>query len=165
MSNHNEKQNKSSDEEIEESFHDMSVTGKVVTVVGIVLLIIIVIGFVFGLYFFGLVGVFEILGVQYESIWSLVIFVGSFLILSLIIELFSRPLFTLLTRKTTGKMKRYLTQLMVETASNLFVLFTVDEFMGSMTLSLQTELIIALLLAVVEIVFGDDKKEKEQLKN
>lgn len=72
MSDRNEKQNKSSEEEMEESFRDMNVKGKIVTVVGIVLLIVFVIGFVFGLYFFGLVGVFEILGVHYESIWSLV---------------------------------------------------------------------------------------------
>lgn len=62
-------------------------------------------------------------------------------------------------------MQRYLIQLVVETASNWLVLFTVDEFMNSITLSLQTELIIALLLAVVEIVFDDDKKEKKELKN
>lgn len=160
MSDRNEEQNNSPDEEMEDSFRNMNLKGKIATVIGIALLIVLVIGFVFGLYFFGLAGVFKLLGVQYESTWSLVVFVVGVFILGIIVELFSKLIFMLLTRNIIGKIQLILTRFFIEAASNWLVLFTVDEFMDSITLSLQTELIIGLLLAVAEIVFDDDKEKK-----
>ena len=52
--------------EQEDSFRDKSLKDKTVTVVGVALLLIFVLGFLFGLYFFGLAGIFKLLGVQYE---------------------------------------------------------------------------------------------------
>ncbi|GEM_PF-1887767 len=162
MSSHNnrEEKNKSSDdEEAEVSFRDMNVKEKLVTVAGIVFLITMAIGIIFGLYFFGLAGVFKILGVEYGSVWSLVIFVIGVFILSLFVEFFSKIIYILLARQVTGKVQRFVTRLCIETASNWLVLFTVDEFMSSITLSFKAELIIALLLAMIEIVF--DKEEEK----
>ena len=140
-----------------DSFCDMNIKEKMATVAGIGLLIILVVGFVFGLYFFGMVGVFELLGVQYKSIWSLVVFVASFFILGVIVELFSKPIFKLSVQNITGKIKVFFIRISFEGATNWLVLFTVDEFMKSITLSLKTEIITALLLAILEIIFDDDK--------
>ncbi|WP_226035149.1 regulatory YrvL family protein [Aquibacillus saliphilus] len=142
-----------------DSFRDMNIKEKMATIVGITLLIILVVGFVLGFYFFGLVGVFQLLGVQYKSIWSLIVFVVSFFILGVIVELFSKAIFKVSVRNITGKIKVFIIQFFFEGMSNWLVLFTVDEFMKSIALSLKTEIIIALLLAVLEIVF-DDKKDK-----
>ncbi|MFF2589622.1 YrvL family regulatory protein [Peribacillus butanolivorans] len=141
-----------------DSFRDMNIKEKMTTVAGIAFLIILVTGFVMGLYFFGLVGVFELLGVQYESIRSLVVFVVSFFILGIIVELFFKAIFELSVRNITGKIKVFLIRISLEGTTNLLVLFTVDEVMKSITLSLKTEIIIALLLAIIEIVFDDDKE-------
>lgn len=141
----------------DDSFRNMNIKEKILTIAGIALLIILVIGFVFGLYFFGLAGAFELLGVQYESIWSLVVFVISFVILGIIVELFSKVIFKLSIRNITGKLNILFTRIILEGTSNWLVLFTVDEFMKSIALSLQSEIIIALLLAILEIVFDDDK--------
>ncbi|MFE0505100.1 YrvL family regulatory protein [Peribacillus butanolivorans] len=141
-----------------DSFRDMNIKEKMTTVAGIVFLIILVVGFVMGLYFFGLVGVFELLGVQYESIRSLVVFVVSFFILGIIVELFFKAIFELSVRNITGKIKVFFIRISFEGTSNLLVLFAVDEVMKSITLSLKTEIIIALLLAIIEIVFDDDKE-------
>jgi len=46
----------------------------------------------------------------------------------------------------------------IEGTSNWIVLFTVDEFMNNITLSLNTEIIVALLLAVLEMVFDNQDK-------
>ena len=43
-----------------DSFHEMTIKEKMATVVGIALLIIMVAGFIFGLYFFGMAGIFEL---------------------------------------------------------------------------------------------------------
>lgn len=140
-----------------DSFRDMNIKEKMATVGGIALLIILVLGFVFGLYFFGMVGAFELLGVQYKSIWSLVVFVASFFILGVIVELFSKPIYKLSVQNITGKIKVFFIRISFEGATNWLVLFTVDEFMKSITLSLKTEIITALLIAILEIVFDDDK--------
>ncbi|WP_404451996.1 regulatory YrvL family protein [Virgibacillus necropolis] len=139
----------------EDSFYNMNIKGKTVTVAGIALLIILVLGFVLGLYFFGLVGAFELLGVQYKSIWSLIVFVVSFFILGVIVELFSKAIFKLSIQNITGKIKSFFVRISFEGTSNWLVLYTVDEFMKSITLSLKAEIIIALLIAVLEIVFDD----------
>ncbi|MEC0347185.1 MULTISPECIES: YrvL family regulatory protein [Peribacillus] len=141
-----------------DSFRDMNIKEKMATVTGLALLIILVVGFVLGLYFFGLAGVFELLGVQYESIWSLIVFVVSFFILGIIVELFSKAIFKLSVQNITGKIKVFFIRISFEGTSNWLVLFAVDEFMKSITLSLKTEIIIALLLAIIEIVFDDDKE-------
>ncbi|WP_373894206.1 YrvL family regulatory protein [Virgibacillus natechei] len=140
-----------------DSFRDMNKKEKSATVVGIALLIILVVGFVFGIYFFGLAGIFTLLGVQYESIWSLVVFAVSFFILGGIIELFSKPIFKLLVQNIIGKIEIFSTKLTMEAASNWLALFTVDEFMPSIILSLDTEIIVALIIAIVEMVFDHDK--------
>ncbi|KPH71289.1 MULTISPECIES: regulatory YrvL family protein [Bacillaceae] len=143
-----------------DSFRNMNIKEKMATILGIALLIILAVGFVFGLFFFGLAGIFELLDVRYESIWSLVVFVINFIILGIIVELFSKVIFKLSVRNITGKRKVILIRAIIEGTSNWLVLFTVDELMTSIALSLKTEIIIALLLTVIEIVFdGDDDKE------
>ncbi|MGN7400973.1 regulatory YrvL family protein [Cytobacillus praedii] len=143
--------------EKKDSFREMNVKDKTVTVAGIILLIILVVGFVFGLYFFGMAGIFKLLGVQYESIWSLAVFVVSYFILGIIVELFSETIFKLSVRNITGEIWGFFIRISFELTSNWLVLFTVDEFMESITLSWKTEIIIALEVALIEIAFDHDK--------
>ncbi|MEH7237946.1 YrvL family regulatory protein [Bacillus sp. JJ1562] len=145
-------------EQKNDSFRDMNIKERIGTVVGIGLLIIGVVGFLFGFYFFGMAGVFELLGVQYTSSWSLVIFVVSFFILGVIVELFFNAIFNLSVRNITGKVKLFLIRISFEGMSKFLVLFIVDEFMKSITLSLVTEILIALVFAVLESVFDDKDK-------
>lgn len=145
-------------EDKDDSFRNLNRKEKLVAVAGITLLISMVLGFVFGLYFFGMAGVFKVLGVQYESVWSLLIFVVSFFIVGIIVELFTKVIFKLSVRNIMGKTKVYIIRFIIVSTSNWLVLFTVDEFMSSITLSMNAEIIIALLLTVLEIAF-DDKKD------
>lgn len=135
----------------------MNLKGKIATIVGLALLIILVAALVIGLYIFGLAGIFELLGVQYKSIWSLVVFVVSFFMLGIFVELFSKAIYKLSVLNITGKIKLYSIRISVEYISNWLVLFTVDEFMTSITLSLKTEIFIAFLIAIIETVLDDDK--------
>ena len=144
--------------EKEDSFRNLNRKEKMATIAGLALLITLVVGFVWGLYFFGLAGVFALLGVQYISIWSLVMFVGSFFILGIFVELVSKVIFKIAVRNMTGKINVFFIRISIEGISNWLVLFAVDEFMNSITLSLKTEILIALLLAIIEIVFDGDKE-------
>ncbi|QDP39519.1 YrvL family regulatory protein [Radiobacillus deserti] len=135
----------------------MNIKEKIATVVGILILCILVIGFLFCLYFFGMAGILKLLGVQYESVWSLVLFVTSFFILGIVVELFSKAIFTLSVQNITGRVKILFIRICIESISNWFVLFTVDAFMQSIALSTEIEVVIACLVAVVEIAFDNDK--------
>lgn len=148
-----------------DSFRDKNVKEKIIAIIGITLLIVLVVGFVFGLYFFGLAGVFKMLGVQYDSIWSLVIFVICMFGVGLILELVTKSIFVLSTRNMTEKTKILFIRIIIEFTSNWLVLFTVDELMNSITLSVQTEVVIAALLTAIEIIFDDDDKENEETIN
>ncbi|WP_163580553.1 YrvL family regulatory protein [Gracilibacillus saliphilus] len=141
-----------------DSFHDMNKKEKLITVVAITLLIIVAVGFVLGIFFFGFVGVFELLGVQYTSVWSLIVFVISFFVIGIIVDLIFKPIFKLILRNITGKLQTPASRFVYELVSNWFVLFTVDEFMRRISLSVYTEVIMALLLAVLELVFDGEKK-------
>lgn len=136
----------------------MNIKEKMATVAGLAFLFILVVGFVWGLYFFGLAGVFALLSVQYISIWSLVMFAGSFFILGIFVGLVSKVIFKVSVRNITGKINVFYIRISIKGISNWLVLFAVDEFMNSITLSLKTEIIIALLLAIIEIVFDGDKE-------
>ncbi len=81
-------------------------------------------------------------------------------ILSAIAELFTQALFKLSVRNITGKIKVFIVRMSFESASNWLVLFTVDEFMRSITLSLKMEIIIALLIALLETAFDDDEDKR-----
>ncbi|WP_058307326.1 YrvL family regulatory protein [Gracilibacillus massiliensis] len=131
---------------------------KVATVAGITFLAIMVLGFVLGLYFFGMAGLFDLLGVQYTSVWSIVIFVISYFLLGMISDLFFKVIFKLSIQNITGKFKILAVNFSLVAISNWLVLFTVDEFMESITLSIRTEIIITLVIVLLEIVF-DDKKD------
>ena len=144
------------------SFRDLNRKEKTATIVAIAILIILAVGFVFCLYLFGMAGFFKLLGVHYSSVWALVLFVAGFFVLGAIVELFTKAIFKLSVRKMTGELNVFFIRIGFESASNWLVLFTVDEFMGGITLSLEVEIILALLLAVVETSLDSDKNKPEK---
>ncbi|MEW9676320.1 regulatory YrvL family protein [Lentibacillus sp. L22] len=145
----------------DDSFENMNVKEKAATIIGLTLFIILVIAFVLGIFFFGFAGVFELLGIHYQSIWSLFIFVVSFFILGFVVDLFFDAIRKLSVQNTSGNMKAFFIQVLVAFVANWIVIVTVDAFMKSITLSLGTKTIVALLLAILEPIF-DNKKEQRK---
>lgn len=137
----------------------MNIEQKIGTVVGVTLLIVLVLGFIIGIYLFRMAGIFGLLGIQYTSFWSLIIFVVSFLILSSIVELFTKPISDLLTKKITGKFEVLFIQFSIQSLTNCLCLFIGDVFMDSITLSWKTGIIVAMLLTLFEMAF-EDKENK-----
>lgn len=134
---------------------------KIGTVVGVTLFIAVILGFIIGIYLFGIAGIFKLLGIQYTSAWSLIIFVISFFILAFIVELFSKPISELITEKITGEFETLLIKFTIQSLSNWLSLSIVDVFMGGITLTLKTGLIVAILLTSLEMVFEDKENESK----
>lgn len=153
----NEK-NQHDDDEI--PFREMKLSSKLLVILVISLLVILAIGFVFGIYFFGLAGAMNMLGVQYDSTRSLFMFVLALFIVGIIVEIVGKIVYIGLTLKVHDKTKLFMIRLMVETFSGWLVLFTVDEFMTSITIPPITEFILALLMALIEAALDRDYAKK-----
>lgn len=143
----------------DDSFKNMNVKAKTATIIGFTLFIMLILSFVLGMFFFGFAGVFELLGVYYQSIWSLVIFVVSYFILGFFVDLFFGSVAALSVQNITEDVKAFVIQVIFGFVSNWIVLVTVDTLMESIILSQQTKLMLALLLGMLDAVF-DNKKKK-----
>ena len=137
-------------------------TQKIKTIIGMTLFSVFILGIIMGIYFLGIAGIFEILGVQYQSIWSLIIFVISIFILGLPIDLVLGAMANLSVEKISGKITAFVIQFLFGFVTNLIVIFTVDALMSSINLSSGAKLIISLILTFFESVFGDKKDEHEE---
>ncbi|GAB4073712.1 hypothetical protein GCM10028778_12150 [Barrientosiimonas marina] len=149
-------------DEQDHSFRDMTLKDKIVTVIGATLFMSLVLGFVLAMFFFGFAGAFELLGVQYQSIWSLLLFVASFFILGTVVDLPFEAMAELSVKNMTGRGFAFFVQLLFSFASNWLVIVAVDAFIDSITLSGGTKLILSLLLAVLDPVFDNKQKGHDQ---
>lgn len=123
------------------------------------LLVIFILGIIAAIYFFGITGIFVLLGVQYQSIWSLIIFVISVFVLGLVVDLFMGALAKLIVEKLSEKITPLVIEFLFGFATNWVVIMTVDAFMNSLTLSLGTKLILSLVLTFAELLFQDKKED------
>lgn len=136
----------------EESFRHKNLKQKIGTVVGVTLFLVVILGFIIGIYLLGLAGIFELLGIEYASVWSLLLFVVAFFICASIIELFTKPISELLTEKVTNKLEVLFVESSIQGLTNWLCLFVVDMFMESITLSLTAGIIVAIIMTVIEMV-------------
>lgn len=134
---------------------------KVKTIMGTTLFAVFILGFLIGIYFFGIAGIFGLLGVQYQSIWSLILFVIGIFILGLPVDLILGAMADLLVEKISGKITASIIRFLFGFVTNWLVITIVDAFMSSIDLSLETTLILSLIISLFESVFGDKKKPKK----
>lgn len=143
----------------DDSFKDMNLKEKVMTVIGIGLLLVLIIGFILGMFFLGFAGLFELLGVHYQSNWSLVLFVVGVFFVGMVVEIFFDAFLERIIEHITSRVEAFFMQFLFEYASDFLTLVIVDTWMDSITLSLKTKVIVALFLALFGTIF-DNKKEK-----
>lgn len=132
---------------------------KTKNIIGMTLFVLFIVGIIVAIYFFGITGLFVILGVQYHSIWSLIIFVISVFILGLVVDLFMGAIAKLTVEKFSGKISPIVIEFLFGFATNWIVIMTVDAFMNSIILSLETKLILSLILTFAELLFQDKKED------
>ncbi|MFC4388440.1 YrvL family regulatory protein [Gracilibacillus marinus] len=132
---------------------------KIVTIIVITALILIGFGLLWGIYFFGLVGLFNLLGIHYDSFYSLALFVINIFLVGIFIELFFKMVYLFSLPFIRTKHFQFLFRLSIESIANWFTFYIVDSYMQSIFLSLQMEWSLALLLALLEIMFDEDQKK------
>lgn len=124
------------------------------------ILIILPISLLVGLYFFGFAGLFSILGVQFDSFHTLLLFVLAYFLLALVMDVFSVMLYELISSFVSGEQQLFITRMIFDCAFSWLALYTVDEFMSTITIPLSIEIIAVLLVFFVEEAFTNKKTRK-----
>lgn len=150
------------EEDDDKSFKNKGPKEKLTIIVSMTLFIVVVVGFVMGIFLFGFAGLFELMGVHYHSKGSLLLFVVSFFILGFFLDLFVEAIAAIIAHNVAGKVMPFMVQFLFGSASNWFVLVIVDAFMDSIHLSLQTKLLVSLIIGFFEAVFTNEKKKPKQ---
>lgn len=146
--------------EKDKSFKDESVGTKIFIIVSMTLLVGGSLAFVFGIYFFGLAGLFNILGIQYDSIWSLFWFGVFFFILESFADIIKIAFTMLLDHWSMANAGTIF-------AINFLVIWAVlsllNFFMDSITISVNAQLIAAAIIALIEVGLNKTGKKEEQI--
>lgn len=141
----------------EDSFKDLTGKEKILTIGAIALLLLLALSFVIGIFLFGFAGLFTVLGVEYATKGSLLIFVIYFFLLGFIFDIFFDAVAKIAVENVSGRFQSILIQISIAVVANWLVLVIIDSFMESINLSQEMKLIIALIVAIVDVTF-DDKK-------
>ncbi|UOQ45180.1 regulatory YrvL family protein [Halobacillus salinarum] len=132
-----------------------------ITILSVVLLILLTAGAIFGGFFFGMVGLFEVIGVSYTSAWSLLLFAILVLLLGFFFEIMAKMVKAL---SVLAKPSPYVLRIwkpIVDTGFTWLTIYTVDELVKHVSLTAVSEWIFAVLLVVVDYLFDDKKKNQK----
>lgn len=135
---------------------------KVKDIIGVTIFAIFIFGFIIGIYFLGFVGVSKFLGVEYDSLWSLAIFVISVFVIGFFVEIIFDALTVLAVEKVSDYLTAFIIQFLFLFVSEWIVLAAVEAVMESVTLSEKTILILAAILALLGTIFDNKKKKLEE---
>ncbi len=141
-------------------FKEETLRMKIVIVSVITVLIVVAIGIVIAGYYFGILGVFKLLGVQYHSLFSLFLFVIFYLLLGMFGEILIKTFEILLTvfkNNPATKLVMFIIYFLV----NWLLIALVDFFMDSITIQTETQIVVGMIVGLIEFSF-DHNEEKNQ---
>jgi len=140
--------------EEDEKFRDLNLSTKIIVVTGILFVVTIL----FGGFLLGFNGLFVLFGVQYDSFWSLLLYVLSVFVIGSVVDLFTKVIITITTQQMTARYQKFITRMVIYTGFTWLMLYSIDEFMTTITVPLLTEIVAALLLFFLDYFFDDEKK-------
>ncbi|MEH7254608.1 YrvL family regulatory protein [Neobacillus niacini] len=144
----------------DKSFKEETVGKKFLIVTVISVLIIFAIAFVFGIYYFGILGVFNLLGVEYESLYSLFLFVIFYFLLGLIGEIVIKALMILVSAFSINNFATMLFEFLINFLVNWSIISILNLLMQSIHISMVTQVIAASIISVIEITLENYTKKK-----
>lgn len=135
-----------------------SITGKIIFFAIIVILIGIFLSLLFSIFFFGFAGIFTLLGVHYDSIWTLILFVITYFIVGFIVEIFFDGLRKFAVQYTNESVESFIIQILISFVGNYFVISLLEFIITGISFAFTTKIVIVLLLAILDVVFDNKKK-------
>jgi hypothetical protein len=136
---------------------------KVIVWVSMTFLFVVVIASVFSLYFFGILGLMRLTGVRYYSITSLLLFVVLYVVISILTDVFSKIAKVLITARVSRLLGKMFVRMGIDFLFSWLALHLADELMSGIDLHLESEIILAVVLAVAEEAFRNPKQGRYKL--
>lgn len=146
----------------DKSFKDETVGTKVFIVIIVSFLVMFAIGFVIGIYYFGILGIFNLLGIQYKSLFSVFLFVIFYFLLGLVGDIVNKVFEVLLSSFSMNKLTTKLVRFLFASLVNWSIISCLDYFMQSISISIETQIIAASIIAIIEVYLENDDKQKNQ---
>lgn len=130
-------------------------------IIGISSFAIFILSIIIGIFFLALAGAFDLLGVKYDSYFELLKFVIAYLILGIILDLIAIGFIHAASFYISNKTQQFFTRMLIDCSFNWLAIFTVDEWMTSITIPIHVEILIVVVLFFMDVVF-EEKKENEK---
>lgn len=143
-----------SQKEQNEHSKDCSLRSRLIGIVSITFIVAIALVVIFGGYFFGLKGLFFILGLTYDSNQTLVLFILVCFAVGLIIDPLTKVVSIILARSLSLK-KTALFAFILYFVSNFITICFADYFMQSIYIPDVFLVVISALMAFIELAFDD----------
>lgn len=145
------------------SLKEESLSTKLFVFFAMCLLAVGAIAFLFGVYYFGILGVMALLGAEYNSYQSLFLFVLFYLLLAIIGDIVIKSLKVLMQMSTKWSVKaRNIGLLSFSFFVNWAIISLLNTWMCSIQLELHTILVLAILIALGDIA-GDGEHKKNKI--
>ncbi|GEK24342.1 regulatory YrvL family protein [Bacillus spizizenii] len=143
-----------SQKEQNEHSKDFNLRSKLIEIVSITFIVAIALVVIFGGYFFGIKGLFSILGVTYDSNQTLVLFILVCFAVGLIIDPLTKIISMILARSLSLK-KTALFAFILYFVSNFITICFADYYMQSIYIPDVLLVVISALMAFIELAFDD----------
>ncbi|WP_158233512.1 YrvL family regulatory protein [Sporosarcina sp. P29] len=131
---------------------------KIIIGVAMTLLVAVSIGIVFGGIIFGLAGFFSLIGVSYESIGSLLLFIFFAFLVGIFFEILEQITLFFITRANLTSKEKWIWIALIKFILSWIVIYIVNELMTTVVLSSLAVFLTALLIVSIDIVFDDKKR-------
>ena len=131
---------------------------KIIIGVAMTLLVAVSIGIVFGGIIFGLAGFFSLIGVSYESIGSLMLFIFFTFLVGIFFEIIEQITLFFITRANLPSKEKWIWIALIKFILSWIVIYIVNELMTTVVLSGLAVFLTALLIISIDIVFDDKKR-------
>ncbi|MGK9265934.1 regulatory YrvL family protein [Bacillus inaquosorum] len=147
-----------SQKEQNEQFKEVKLSSKLIVIVSIILIVAIALAVIFGGYFFGMKGLFSILGITYDSNQTLVLFILVCFAAGLIIDPLTMIVSMILAKSLSLK-KTALFAFILYFISHFITICFADYFMQSIYIPDVLLFVISALMAFIELAFDDQPNE------
>lgn len=146
------------------SFKEEPLSTKIFIIITMSLLVLSAVGFIIAVYYFGILGLFNILGIQYESLFSLLLFVLFYFLLGLIGDIVLKAFIILMKGAgITSALSHNAGVLLFSFLINWALISLINMLMNSIEIAFLTGIILALIISIIELALDslDDKKAKK----
>ncbi|MED4129507.1 MULTISPECIES: YrvL family regulatory protein [Shouchella] len=124
-------------------------------IIGISLLLSVVFGFFFAVYYFGIISLFYLLGIEYDSLWALAWFVLLFVFGSFFIEVITKGMINTIVPKISGYPLQKTAEITIQFIFVFPLVHVLEKISTTITIPIITQAALAFLIVTIETLLAN----------